>query len=95
MGSTLVARRAGSHAAKSVIALTTMKGDAEGHRVEGTQAEELAFDVFGGSRVSGNPRPTPMASSSSDSLRIIHWTAGFCAPSAMRMPISLVRRTTL
>jgi hypothetical protein len=44
---------------------------------------------------SGKPRPVPMASRTSDSRIIIRSTLAPCAPSARRIPISLVRRVTL
>jgi hypothetical protein len=70
-------------------------GGQESKGIGGAEPEELRLEVRVAASAAGMPRAILMASSRSDSLRTIQSTPLDCAPRAMRMPISLMRRTTL
>ncbi len=63
-------------------------------RIARAQAVQLAFDIAPSTSASARPAVTPIAASASTSRRIMRSTVSRPVPSAIRMPISRVRRVT-
>src|SRR5262245_8002084 len=94
-GSTFVARRAGIQ--QATIATASINSAAESNET-GSVGVSLKSSVEARratAKISGNPMATPAMTSNNASRRINQNTSRLCAPSAIRIPISLVRLLTL
>jgi hypothetical protein len=95
MGSTLEARRAGRNPAISVtakiatVAIRIVIGSC------GESPKSWLFRSRVPIHASGNQTATPAMTTNNVSRSTMFWIASRGAPSAMRMPISLVRRETV
>src|SRR4029077_4798431 len=94
MGLMRVARRAGNQAASRGAAARTTNALANAGGSNAPTSKRIPLSIFPVAAASSRPRASPLKSMTEPSRIINRNTIPGCAPSAMRIPISRVRRAT-